>query len=623
MAMKEREVSLVISAKEGDSKAFEELYAHYYDKIFALARMTMRNEADCEDILQETFINAWKNLHKLSNPAGFNTWLQKITLNLCYGLLRKKNITILLDSENELDNFSEESSDELLPAIYAERNDLRVRLGKIIDSLSDVQKQTIVLYYFNEQKVEEIADVMECSVSTVKTRLFLARKAIRSEVEAQEQKSGEKFYGVAGIPLLSFGELFKQYIESQLLLAEVSGSVPVAIAEVLSQGGHGGVQAASVAAETAKGSALSALPLSAKVAATVGVLALCIGAVFLGVHFLGNSGDNEDIEMQATLAETAPTPVPIVETTPPSEPAPAPAQIPGPPTESAFEYDDFFFFPQTAEKHPEHDYIFIRDMQISTALVRLDFAGGFSLLGLDLTDEEIAPLRYMINLEELILGHNLITDLSPLSDLQNLRYLYLNVNRQITDISPLANLTNLVHLNLMYIGLDDEGIIPLRYLSGLESLDLDSNQLTDISPLSGLTNLTHLRLSANQITDITPLANLTNLRRLSATSNGIGDISSLRNITGMTELHLMSNHISDISHLADMAELRVLDLGGNQVSDLTPLSNLTNLERLFLRTNQITDVSPLSNLMNLHVLEIFGNQVVDLSPVEHVETIRY
>jgi len=312
--MNEREVSLVISAKEGDSKAFEDLYTHYYDKIFALARMTMRNEADCEDILQETFISAWKNLHKLSNPAGFNTWLQKITLNLCYSLLRKKNITILLDSENELENFSEESSDELLPAIYAERNDLRVRLGKIIDSLSDVQKQTIVLYYFNEHKVEEIADIMECSVSTVKTRLFLARKTIRSEVEAQEQKSGEKFYGVAGIPLLSFGELFKQHIESQLLLAEVSASIPVAVAEVLSQGGHGGAQAVSVAAETAKGSALSALPLSTKIAAVVGILVLCTGAVVLGVHFLGNSDVNGGVDLQTPLVETAPDP--IIETAP-------------------------------------------------------------------------------------------------------------------------------------------------------------------------------------------------------------------------------------------------------------------------------------------------------------------
>jgi len=89
-----------------------------------------------------------------------------------------------------------------LPSVYAERDDLRVRLGKIIESLSDVQKQTILLFYFDELKVEEIAYVMGCSVGTVKTRLFLARKTIKTEIEEKERVSGEKFYGISGVPLL-------------------------------------------------------------------------------------------------------------------------------------------------------------------------------------------------------------------------------------------------------------------------------------------------------------------------------------------------------------------------------------------------------------------------------------
>jgi len=58
MAMNEREVALVVSAQGGDSSAFEELYSYYYGKIFSLARVTVKNEADSEDILQQTFINA-------------------------------------------------------------------------------------------------------------------------------------------------------------------------------------------------------------------------------------------------------------------------------------------------------------------------------------------------------------------------------------------------------------------------------------------------------------------------------------------------------------------------------------------------------------------------------------
>ena len=106
--------------------------------------MTVKNESDAEDILQQAFINAWQSFDRLSDPAAFNTWIQKITLNLCYSLLRKKNIAILLDTENEPLDFEDDGSEDFLPAVYAEREDLRVRLGKIIDGLSEVQRQSIV-----------------------------------------------------------------------------------------------------------------------------------------------------------------------------------------------------------------------------------------------------------------------------------------------------------------------------------------------------------------------------------------------------------------------------------------------------------------------------------------------
>ena len=233
MAMTEHDINLVKQAKSGNTQAFEELYDRYYGKIFALARMTVKNEADAEDILQQAFISAWRNMHSLTSPEAFSTWLQKITLNQCYSLLRKKSIVILMDAENETEDFSEDIADDFLPAVYAERDDLRQRLGKIIDSLSEVQKQTIVLFYFNEQKVEEIAYIMECNVATVKSRLFLARKAIRAEVEEEERKSGEKFYGIAGIPMLSLGELVTQYIGSQSLSVEISTGVLASLSETI------------------------------------------------------------------------------------------------------------------------------------------------------------------------------------------------------------------------------------------------------------------------------------------------------------------------------------------------------------------------------------------------------
>lgn len=269
MPMNEHQVTLVSAAQSGNSKCFEELYNLYYQKIFALARMTVKNEADAEDILQQTFINAWRSLSKLDDPAAFNTWIQKITLNLCYSHLRKKDIAILLDAESETAEPVDGDTQLLLPEVYAERDDLRQRLGKIIDSLSDVQKQTILLFYFNELKVDEIAEVMECSSGTVKTRLSLARKAIKSEIEEQERKSGQKFYGVAGIPLLGLSEIFAQQAEAMGLTTSAAGGILERIASTIASEAAVAAQAAAEAGSTAStASAASAASTGATAAGT-------------------------------------------------------------------------------------------------------------------------------------------------------------------------------------------------------------------------------------------------------------------------------------------------------------------------------------------------------------------
>lgn len=278
--MNDWEVTLVTEAQRGNSKCFEELYTRYHKKVFAVIRTTVKNRADAEDILQQAFLSAWRNLKNLSNPAAFNTWIQRIAINHCYELLRKKNIAILLDSENELDSIVDDASDELIPVVYAEQEDLRIRLGRIFEDLSEVQRQTITLFYFNELKVEEISEIMECSANTVKTRLFLARKAIRSEIEEQERRSGQKFYGIAGIPLLPLAQVLAQQIEAASLSPAVSGSILDGITSTIAS-------EAVVAAQTAAGASSAAnaaagMTMGAKV--TIGIVAIAligVGALIL------------------------------------------------------------------------------------------------------------------------------------------------------------------------------------------------------------------------------------------------------------------------------------------------------------------------------------------------------
>ena len=214
MAMTERQTQLVVAAQNGDIKSFEELFTIFYENVYALARMITRNSSDAEYILQETFITAWKKLDALEAPETFSVWLQIIAKNLCDMQLRMKNMAILLDAEKDIDNIDTEKSDKFLPAVYAERADLKKRLGGVINDLSETQRQAIVLYYYNGLSVQEIADVLVCSANTVKTRLFLARETIRSEIEEQERKCGEKLFAITGIPMLPLFKLIRSQMES-------------------------------------------------------------------------------------------------------------------------------------------------------------------------------------------------------------------------------------------------------------------------------------------------------------------------------------------------------------------------------------------------------------------------
>ena len=214
MAMTEQQTKLAAKAIKGDEKSFSELYQLYYQKIYALAFHTLKNTADAEDVLQVTFIKAWRNISGLSNPAAFNTWIQKITINECATLLRKRKPDYSIDSGDDSAPAFELESDLMLPEVYAEQEDLSARLRRIIFTLSEVQRQTIFFFYYDNLKIPEIAEIMDCSENTVKSRLFLARKAIKTDIEEQERKSGAKFYGV---PLLPFGAIFSRQISKSAI----------------------------------------------------------------------------------------------------------------------------------------------------------------------------------------------------------------------------------------------------------------------------------------------------------------------------------------------------------------------------------------------------------------------
>ena len=303
--------ALVFAAKNGNDKSFANLYALYYEKIYALAQTTLKNTADAEDALQSTFIKAWQNLGTLEDCAAFHTWIQRIALNECYAILRKRKGNISLDDEDFQIPVSEsEQKEELhLPQVYAERADLNLRLKQVIEQLSDVQRQSIMLYYFGELSVTEIAHVMNCSEGTVKSRLFLARKSIKTEIEEQERKHNERFYGVAGIPTVLFGKVFVAQVKGSMLTKGAAKSI---LETVLAQAAKGVASApvaggaASAAKAVAGTAAKAALPLSKKMIAIVLAATVAIGGTIGTIAFLRSrkkDAETTQSAIQTTAAE--------------------------------------------------------------------------------------------------------------------------------------------------------------------------------------------------------------------------------------------------------------------------------------------------------------------------------
>ena len=302
--LKARTAALVLAAQSGDSDSFTELYQLYYQKIFALAKATVRSNDDAEDVLQMTFLKAWNHLGKLKNLSAFSTWIQRITLNQCYSLLRKKHIDISIDNGDEDTEPIQLESDLMLPEVYAERSDLKERLGRIIRSLSTLQQQAVSLYYFDGLPVENIAWIMDCSVNTVKSRLFLARKSIKTEIEEQERKSGQPFYGIVGLGTIPFGKLFVEQVEANALpqsaVSEVLESITQYIAESVaknvgqaaaetarSAGEASAKTVANSAAKTTAGVTVKASARTAAKAATAAVSKKIIAGIVAGVLAVG------------------------------------------------------------------------------------------------------------------------------------------------------------------------------------------------------------------------------------------------------------------------------------------------------------------------------------------------
>ncbi len=172
--------ALVEAARTGNTDAFEELVARHRDKIYARAYSMMRNEEEAIDLSQEAWIKGWQRLSQFQGESSFGTWMTRIVINLCLDQLRKQK-RHRTESMEEMD---EESGgvERQMPVVTVnptaglERTELRQRIDRALGQLSYEHRTVLVLHEFEELEYKEIAKVMGCSIGTVMSRLFYARR---------------------------------------------------------------------------------------------------------------------------------------------------------------------------------------------------------------------------------------------------------------------------------------------------------------------------------------------------------------------------------------------------------------------------------------------------------------
>lgn len=218
---------------------------------------------------------------------------------------------------------------------------------------------------------------------------------------------------------------------------------------------------------------------------------------------------------------------------------------------------------------------------------KTNMTGVLNLSGKGLENKDIAGLKYMTNLNEIILSDNYLTDLSALSNLTQLEKLTYHNN----DVKSLAY---------------------AKKLKKLKVLGAENNGISDLSPLSGMTELTEIWLMNNNISDMSPLKKCKNVNSLSLSGNPIKDCSAASGMKKIRNLHLFNCGIKSLEPFKGCTKLEYVYIGNNQISDLTPLCGNKGLMDLDAHNNNLNgNYDAIRGLTILNYFDISENNFYD------------
>lgn len=327
---KQRIAELVGMVQNGDNNAFNELYKLTSERAYFVALEFTKNNQDAEDILQESYIKALSKIKELDKPECFSSWLNQIVANKSKDFLKKKKPMLFEAEENEVFEVLPDEDTSFSPEENLDQTELQKTVMEVLDELSEEKRACVLMMYFEELSVGEIAETLEIPEGTVKTRLFSARKDLKDKFAKRGITSA---YSVAPIGVVIWAlhrmsETVSKTFAASPASAKVLAGITVAgtgtAASVAAAGGTAATTAAAIGTgtTTATGAAATGMGIAAKIAALtvaqkviagVSAVAVVAGSA-AGVATVVNNDDKKD-EISTTAYTEEYTTAPSFETT--------------------------------------------------------------------------------------------------------------------------------------------------------------------------------------------------------------------------------------------------------------------------------------------------------------------
>lgn len=325
----------------GDQQAQEELVLAAQNRVYYHCRKMLKHEEDALDATQEILISMLTRLDRLQDPEAFWGWLSAMTANHCRNVLTRGRREAQIPEDNEgnslLDAF-ESLDEQTVPDKALDNDETRRMIVELVDQLPPPQRQCVLMFYYEEMSVKDIAAALETSEGTVKSRLNYARKAIKSGVDA---------YAAQGVKLYSALPFLVYFLQRDAGIGGLSASAAEALARSVLAGAAGTAAAGTAAAGAAGTVAPSGGAAAGTAAASGGTASHALSGLLAHKAALGLAGlaaagavaggaalyqpQPEPAEDPAPIVEVAePQPIPEPEPSPEPEPTPAPEPEPAP-----------------------------------------------------------------------------------------------------------------------------------------------------------------------------------------------------------------------------------------------------------------------------------------------------